>query len=169
MGQFVDLNKYLSLNKMKAILFFLLLFPIISFGQIINSTERKSMSNIYNDAIKQYLINLVGNRKTTKDTLYVMETETYKDSILSNIYNTPVKIIDVEQMEGILANRDFTLHKFSSVNYQNRVFAVTVIPFSTRKIDNEVTLGNSGGCEMRYTFDDKAKQFRFIKTKCWGL
>jgi hypothetical protein len=79
---------------MKAILFFLLLFPIISFGQIINSTERKSMSNIYNDAIKQYLINLVGNRKTTKDTLYVMETETYKDSILSNIYNTPVKIID---------------------------------------------------------------------------
>ena len=156
MGWFVDLNKYLSLTIMKAILFFLLLFPIISFGQIINSTESKSMSNIYNYAIKQYLINLVGNRKTTKDTLYVMETETYKDSILSNIYNTPVKIINWTQIEGKLATGDFTLHKFSSIQYRNGVFIVTVIPFSTRKIDNEVTLGNGGGCEMRYTFDDKA-------------
>jgi hypothetical protein len=154
---------------MKPILFCFLLIPVLALSQKINSTDKKSNSNIYNDAILRYIVKANDNKKTKHETLYVMQNDIFTDSLLSLIKNTDIKVIDGTQTESQLAKGDFILHKFSSLQYRNGLFIVSVVPFTVRKIENEVTLGNSGGCEIKYTFDSKLSQFKFIKVDCLGL
>ncbi len=95
---------------MKLFILLLTLFPFSASAQVINNTENKNTSNIYNDAIKRYL---TANYHQRKDTLFVEKRENYDDSVMNNIGGTVVKIMEWQEIETKLALQgSFTLHRF---------------------------------------------------------
>ncbi|ARS35675.1 hypothetical protein [Pontibacter actiniarum] len=157
---------------MKKLLLLLLLMPIAVLGQSINSTEAYGLNNIYYDALSQYLKDL--DKSGIKyDTLYLSnQPEVVTDSLMTIIGNTFIKIVNENEGElsVILKDKDGIIyHYLFPLNFQNGQFYVPILPLRAKKEKGEIRLLNSGGGRAVYSFDQKEKQFKFIKYESWGI
>ena len=167
----MDLASQMHHMFMKTAFLFFLLSPTLLFCQKINSTQKGTKSNIYNDAIKHYLIDLNhGKLYKSTDTIFIEKNENFGDSLLKKIRGCTIKVLEFSET-GIKAEKEgsFTLHKFFPLKYEEGLFYVLVIPFRTTITSDGVNLGNGGGCKMYYRFDSRSKEFTFVKVNCWGI
>ncbi|OKL40425.1 hypothetical protein [Pontibacter flavimaris] len=157
---------------MVKLLTLLLLIPFLTVGQSINSTEVKGQSNIYNNALIQYVKHL--EKSTVKcDTLYLSnQPEVVTDSLMTKVGNTVIKI--VKESEGELSeilnrNDGIIYHYLFPLKFHNGQFDVSILPLGAKKEKGEIRLINSGGGRAIYSFDQQKKQFKFIKYESWGI
>lgn len=153
------------------VLFFSILFQYSDAkSQNIDNTARKNLSNIYNDAVRRYIIYSYPNWQKNSDTLFIEKTDRYSDSVVLKVGQINVKTLDWPEINHRLDKTEsFTLHKFFPLGFENKIFYVSVIPFRVSKDSSGVNLGNGGGCRMTYDFDNLRKQFIFQKVICWGI
>ena len=166
-AQVYGMHRFLNLKKMKSLIFIFLTIPLVSSAQQINSTESKNSSNIYNDAIRQYLL---FNKSKSSDSIFIQKIENFDKKILPKINGTIVQLLDESGIEARLKRiESFTLHRFFSLKFENGLFNVSVIPFHLTKSSDGISFGNGGGCEIFYSFDNITKRFIFKNVKCLGI
>ena len=78
---------------MVKLLTLLLFSPIFSCAQKVVTTDVGGPSNIYNDALKRYLIISSKNRRPIYDTLFI-EKDNITDSLMATISGTKIIVVD---------------------------------------------------------------------------
>ena len=157
---------------MVKLLTLLLLIPFLTMGQSITSTEVKGQSNIYNNALIQYIKHL--EKSTVKyDTLYLSnQPEVVTYSLMTKVGNTVIKV--VKESEGELSEildrkEGIIYHYLFPLRFHNGQFDVSILPLGAKKEKGEIRLINSGGGRAVYSFDQEKKQFKFIKYENRGI
>ncbi|WP_299708238.1 hypothetical protein [uncultured Pontibacter sp.] len=157
---------------MYKLLTLLLLIPFLAVGQGITSTEVSGQSSIYNDALIQYIKHLDKNA-VKFDTLYLSnQPEVLTDSLMAKVGNTFIKIVNENEGElnEILNRKEGIIyHYLFPLSFHNGQFYVSILPLGAKKEKGEIRLLNSGGGRAAYSFDQKKKQFKFIKYESWGI
>lgn len=155
---------------MKKLILLTLLFPSISFGQIVNSTEKSGAGNIYNDAIKRYLNYNTQCGNVMYDTLFLWDDILLSDSILLTKQKVPLRTLTTEEIhEKLTRETDFILHRLYPIQFKNGVFTVGLVPFIVRKMGEELTFSNPGSFQVEYRFDNSRTQFKFVRHKSSGF
>ena len=139
---------------MTRLLFLLLLVPFLSFGQKLNSTELRGQSNLYNDAIKRYLIYQSKTNQLKLDTLTIEQQSPVTDSLLTNIDKTRIDVVNWDEIRSLLNKESsLILYKLFPLSFDNGRFFISLVPYSTISESDGVKLGYSGGCRIIYDFD----------------
>jgi hypothetical protein len=155
---------------MKALLSPLLVLSFFSsFSQTANTTERKNESNIYYQALKQYLISET-TANIIHDSLYIEDDFKITDSLLSKSGNTQLVRLTFENVQQLLKTRDaLTLYRIFPLQYEKDYFIVSFVPFRVTKDPSKdnYNYSNGGGCDAIFKFQNK--KFIFLKVKCYGI
>jgi hypothetical protein len=155
---------------MTRLLILFLLVPFLSFGQKLNSTELGGQSNLYNDAIKRYLVYQSKTNQLKLDTLTIEAQGPITDSLLAIIDKTRINVVNWEEIHSLLNKESsLILYKLFPLSFDKGRFFISIVPYSTITESNGVKLGYSGGCRIFYSFGSQAKQFKFVKVDCHGL
>lgn len=154
---------------MTKLIILLLLFPTFVLGQNLKTTELSGQRNIYNDALKRYLILTADKNKPIFDTLYIQQADVITDSLMARINGTTVVIVDSATLSKKLSQgSSFTMHKLFPLSFDKGVFFISTVPFVVTQIDGEIISENTGTFRLEYYFDDKLKSFRFKSGKSYG-
>src|SRR5262252_3398763 len=109
---------------MTRILIISLFLPIIMFGQV-TSTKQGGKTNIYNDAIEQYLSRLNNVDRIKVDTLFVEGNEVITDSLLKVINGIQVKPLNWSEINGKLDQQSsMILYKLFPLQFDKGQFSV---------------------------------------------
>jgi len=156
---------------MRRLILFILLIPRITFSQDINSTEKSGTNNLYTDAIKQYLTFIENKDKIKLDTFIVRQSEQFTDSISKRIKDTYIQVANTIEIDRLLKKGNpFVLYGLSPLSFDRGQFFISIVPFvSTNDKGDGVRLEVIGGCKIKYSFDTKSRQFKFIKVESWGI
>jgi hypothetical protein len=155
---------------MRKLILLTLLFPTISFGQIVNSTEKSGGGNIYNDAIKRYLNYNTQSGNVMYDTLCLWHDILLSDSILLTKQKVPLVSLPLEEIhEKLTRETDFILHRLYPIQVKNGIFTVGFVPFIVRKAGGELTFSNPGSFYIDYMYDNSTKQFKYIRQRSSGF
>jgi hypothetical protein len=156
---------------MKRLILFILLIPRITFGQDINSTERRGANNVYTDAIKQYLTFIENQGKIKLDKFIIEQKGHYLDSISPSIKDTYIQFANASDIDKLLEKgNSFVLYGLSPLSFDKGQFFISIVPFvSTKDRGDGVRLEVSGGSKIIYSFDSKSRNFKFIKVENWGI
>lgn len=155
---------------MTRLLFSFLLFPCLSFGQKVNSTESGGQRNLYNDALKQYLQYQSKTNQLKLDSLRIQQEWSLTDSLLSSIGNTTIRVVYSQEVTLLLDKEEsMVLYKLFPLSFDKGKFFISIVPYLTRKGSDGLLFEYSGGCKVIYTFDSQAKQFRFVKVECHSI
>ncbi len=155
---------------MKRIIIILLIFPTTIYSQKINSTQQGGPRNIYNDAIKRYLIYTSKTYKIKLDSLFIEEEEIITDSLQTSIGGIFLKVIDGTIInDKVDRGNSFILYKLSPLQCDKGLFTISIIPYFVSKNNGEIILELSSSCNIFYSFDRNSMQFKFIKIDCWAL
>ena len=156
---------------MRFIIFFLFSIQIVSsYGQTANNTTRKNASNIYYQALTQYL---TYSKKTgiIYDTIYIEDDfKISSDSLLFEIGKTKIIRLTFANVQQLMKTRDgLILYRIFPLEYEKGVFSVSFIPFRvTKDLDKDnYNYSNGGGCKVFFKFKDNS--FVFIKVDCRGI
>ena len=164
------MHHYIRKYKFTTLFFSILFLCTNAKSQNVDNTEQRNFSNIYNDAIRRYVIYSYPNWQSKSDTLFVQKADQHSDSVVLNVGKIYIKVLDWPEVYSRLDRvESFTLYKFFPLGFANKIFYVSVIPFRTSKDTSGVKLGNGGGCRMTYDFDNLKKRFIFKKVICWGI
>jgi hypothetical protein len=146
--------------------------PFLSVGQSINSTDVSGKSNIYNDALVQYVEHLDKNG-VKYDTLYLSnQPKEITDSLVTRAGNTFIKLVNENQGElNVILNEQQAViyHYLFPLSFHDGQFYVPILPLRANKKLGEVQLLNSGGGRAVYSYDQQKKQFKFIKYESRGI
>lgn len=154
---------------MTKILTLLLLFPAIVLAQKVKTTELGGATNIYNDALKRYLILTSENRKPIYDTLLIQQDDVITDSLMNKINGSKVIVVDSSlMMEKLRQDKSFVLHKLFPLSFEKGVFYVSLVPFHVTERNGGSYLTNTGTFKVEYTFDSKLKTFQYKNSKGYG-
>ena len=156
---------------MKRLILFILLIPRITFSQDINSTEKSGANNLYTDAIKHYLTFIENKEKIKLDTFIVRHSTHVTDSISTRINDTYIKIANASDIDKLLdKGNSFVLYGLSSLSFDKGQFFISIVPLvSTDDIGDGVRFEVIGGCKIKYSFDSKSRQFKFVRVESWGI
>jgi hypothetical protein len=155
---------------MKRIFHLLLFISTAAYSQSVNTTVKREQTNIYNDAVKHYMLFISGNNNLTFDTLLVLEDANITDSLLENIQNSKVIILDSAEISYRLkSDKSFIAHKVLPLGFDRGKFFINIIPFRIFNRAGKIVLENSGGCIIRYLYDNKRKGFIFFNSACSGI
>lgn len=142
-------------------LIFVLLIPILSFGQKLTSTEKSGNANVYNDAIKHFITYTSKGDKSIYDTLLFLKDEVITDSLQNNIQNTVITFLDNNDIASrFMFDDEFILHKIFPLSLNNGLFWVKIVPFRVRKQKVETIFENTGTGYISYSFDSKSGQLK---------
>jgi hypothetical protein len=154
------------LLNMTKLIILLLLFPIFVLGQKLTTTELSGQRNIYNDALKHYLILTAEKNKSVFDTLYIQQDDVITDSLMTPINGTTVVIVD-SVLKRLRQSGSFTMHRIFPLSFDKGVFFISLVPFVVTQTDGEIMLTNTGTFRVEYYFDDRTKAFRFKSGKSY--
>ena len=149
---------------------FILLLPIFSFGQTINTTTRSGEQNIYNDAIKHFITFASKSDKSVFDTVSILKDGFLTDSLQSTIQRTKIVLIDSMEMSNRLKkNKSFIAYKIFPMNFDREHFYINIVPFRVHREKEETVLENTGTCIVSYIYDNNKKSFKFYRSACRGF
>jgi hypothetical protein len=150
--------------------FLIFLFPTICFSQTINTTTKRGQGNIYSDAVKHFITFTSKSDKSIYDTLLILKDDLFTDSLQTVILTKRIVLVDSAEISNRLqVDKSFVAYKIFPLNFDNGHFYVNIVPFVVRKDKNEIALINTGTCVVSYTYDSKAKLFRFYRATCNGF
>lgn len=154
---------------MTRLLILLLLVPTLTSGQKVKTTELSGPTNIYNDALKRYLILTSLNKKPIYDTLFIQQDDIITDSLMTTINGSRVIVVDSSILqEKLRQDGAFMLHKLFPLSFDKSVFYISLVPFSVTEKNGEVCLTNTGTFKIEYLFDSRIKAFRFSKGESYS-
>jgi hypothetical protein len=156
---------------MRFIIFSLFSIQIVSsYGQTANNTSRKNESNIYYQALTQYL-NYSKKTGSIYDTIYIEDDfKISSDSLLFESGKTKLIRLTFANVQQLLKTKDaLTLYRIFPLEYENGKFSVSFIPFRvTKDLDKDnYNYSNGGGCQVFFKFKDNS--FVFVKVDCRGI
>ena len=155
---------------MKRLLIFILLLPIFSFGQAINTTTQGGEQNIYNDAIKHFIAFTSKSDKSIFDTLLILKQDLLTDSLQATIQRTKIILLDSTEISNRLKDdKSFIAYKILPMNYDNEHFYINIVTFRVYKNKEEIVLANTGTCIVSYIYDNDKKSFKFHRSACNGF
>jgi hypothetical protein len=155
---------------MTKLLLLSLLFPILSFGQTINTTEKSGELNIYNDAIKRFITLASKNDKSSFDTLLIFKDDVLTDSLQTTILKSNIILLDSIQISDRLrGDNSFIANKLFPLSFDNGHFYINIVPFRVHRGIDEIIFENTGTCVVSYIYDTKQKGFKFYRSACNGF
>lgn len=141
-----------------------LLFPTITFGQNINSTEQRGQRNIYNDAIKHYLFHITNVDKIKPDSLLIEKNEVITDSLRTNIKEIFLHVVDWTVINNKLdIEMSLILYKLFPLQFDKGQFSISIIPYSVTKKSNEVNLEYSRAIELFILLTAKQSSLNLLR------
>ena len=159
----------MHLRRMTKLLLLLLLISTTVWAQKVTTTELGGATNIYNDALKRYLILTSESRRPMYDTLFIQQDGSITDSLMNTINGIKVSIVDSSLMqEKLRRHKSFVLHRLFPLSFDKGVFYVSLVPFHVTETNGEVYLTNNGTFKVEYLFDSKLRAFRYRKGISYG-
>ncbi|HWK04694.1 MAG TPA: hypothetical protein VNS58_13735 [Puia sp.] len=155
---------------MKIMLALFLLFWLQgSFAQKADSTFLCNESNVYFQAIDQYLHFIEKDDKRT-DTLFLQSGDKITDSILSKCRHTKLVKLDNKQLKNLLREREsLNLYRIMPLQAKNGKFSVALVPFGCgfNKTKKKYEFFNGGKYIAVFKFD--GEQFVFQQFEEHGI
>jgi len=149
-------------------LFLLLLFPTFTWCQNVTTSELGGQSNVYNNALKHYLILTSEGGKPIYDTLFIQKNDDLTDSLMTVIRGINVVVVDSSIFQEKLRQGSFVLHKLFPLSFNKGIFSIYIVPYSVRKPDDEVFLERAGHFKVDYKYNNKVNALEFTKGKSYG-
>lgn len=149
-------------------LFFILAVQV-SFAQRTDNTLQHNASNVYFQAIDQYLQFIEKEDKKT-DTLFLTSGADVTDSILSECRHTKLVKLDSKRLKNLLRKRaSINLYRIQPLQVKDGKFAVVLIPFGCEfdKASKKFEFLNGGKYIAVFTFD--GLQYKFEKLEEHGI
>lgn len=141
---------------------FILFFCRESIAQKTAPALQRNESNIYFQAIDQYLHRMEKEEKKT-DTLFLESNNTITDSILSECRHTKlVKLSSTQLKDRLKKGRSVNLYRILPLEIRDGKLAVTVIPFGCgfNKAKRKYEWLNGGNFVVLFQFDGEQIVFR---------
>lgn len=155
--------------------FILTLTLTTGFAQLADNTDRHNDSNIYLQALKQYLDFRATDSFYSKlkhiDTLYVFKDTKTTDSLLNKIGTTTIIMID--DPYTFIKNRNgkgMTLYSIFPLDFEKGEFWVSFVPFSVtidKKRKRGLMFSNPGSYKVVFKYDDG--HFVFVRIEDHGI
>lgn len=157
------------LLNMTKLLIILLLVSTLTSAQNVKTTESSGPSNIYNDALKRFLILTSLNKNPIYDSLFIQQDNIITDSLMTSINGCKLIVVDSSFLqEKLRQDSAFMLLKLFPLSFDKSVFYVSLIPFKVTETNGEAYLTNTGTFKVEYLFDSRIKAFRFRKGKSYS-
>ena len=153
---------------MRFILIIFVLFTPKVFSQSLTTDVREN-KNIYLAALNEYCkFPEISDSKT----IYVQ----FDSTVMWFDWPKKINNIEVNYLDGseeilkkIKANNgSIILVKIVPLQYKKEKFFVSVIPFIATKSGKDINLGNGGGLNVIFKFNEELKGFEFVETKSYG-
>ena len=152
-------------------LFILFLFTSGSIvGQKVNTTNHSGKRNIYNDAIKQYILHGTKKDKSTNDTVLILKDDLVTDSLLSKIQGSVIILLDsTEIAKRLKFDSSFIALQLFPLQFDKGKFYISIVPFGVYQENFKIIMANGGTCVASYIYISDKKEFKFERYSCFGI
>jgi hypothetical protein len=152
------------------LLLLLLFFNSTSFCQTADNTKRLNETNIYYQALTQYLRYVKTNESRSIDTIYIEDEYRLTDSLL--LQSGPTKFIKLkyEDIPAFLkTNRSLTLYRLFPLKYENGEFSVSFNPYLVSYDRKKKVTNYAYSSTYKVTFKFLNDKFVFQKVEGFGI
>ncbi|NOU45586.1 MAG: hypothetical protein HOO86_00835 [Bacteroidales bacterium] len=143
-----------------------LLTCLNTIGQGIDNTNKKDVSNIYNQTFVEYFKYLEKEKIQIPDSIFVEEDFKLTDSLMTKIGTVSIIIIKQSEIEQLVIKRKgIVLYRLFPLEYRNKEFFTSFVPFAVTyntRIKNEIFFVNSGSFWVIFNFDNGKFKFSRI-------
>lgn len=156
---------------MKYLLLFILLFICrSSFSQIADNTKKLTETNIYYQALVQYLhyVKTVEHREI--DTIYIEDEYRLTDSLLLQSGMTKfIKLRFNNIPTHLKVNKNLTLYRLFPLKYENGEFSVSFNPYIITYDKKKKVTNYTYSSTYKVTFKFQDNKFIFQKVEGFGI